>query len=165
MAGWPDLCPALFQPSSDPSLGLKSMENSLHTPAPPTKENQGDRGPSQGPTFHRPQITAYIIWVVLAVTVLMKAWMPVSSEKPFELGKLRTKPIDTGPSQQKKGRKRGRASSHSSHQPWPCTSQLHTLNIHPPSKPCVPSSKATEGSGDPCRVWQFAATLSHSANP
>uniref|UniRef100_A0A5G2RJD9 Sperm flagellar 2 n=1 Tax=Sus scrofa TaxID=9823 RepID=A0A5G2RJD9_PIG len=32
------------------------------------------------------KIPAYIIWVVLAVTVLMKAWMPVSSEKPFSWG-------------------------------------------------------------------------------
>ena len=55
----------------------------------------------------------HIVSVAHAVTVLMKECVRVPSEKLFKMGKLRTKPKETGPSQQNKGRKRGRDVSQS----------------------------------------------------
>ena len=81
----------------------------------------------------------HIVAVTHPVTALLKEGIRVPSEKLFRVGTLRTKPREAGPSQQNKGRKRGRAGAQSAHHHL--THQPHMLNVHPPGKCRDPYSK------------------------
>lgn len=120
--------------------------------SPCRRELRGPWSPTKCWFFHRTLIMVHIVSVAHAVTVLMKECVRVPSEKLFKMGKLRTKPKETGPSQQNKGRKRGRAVSqsylnhaHLKHTCWMCTHR---------ASPGSPTVRATESRGWPLfRVW------------